>query len=47
MKEIYEKTELDIIQFRAEDVILSSQVDDDDDRTPFIPNQITSLEINR
>ena len=38
-KEEYERTELDIIRFQTEDVIMSSSIDYEDDETPFIPNR--------
>lgn len=36
-KEKYERTELDIIKFQTEDVILTSGIKYEDDELPFVP----------
>ena len=38
-KEKYERTELEVIEFRTEDVIMTSGMDYEDDELPFIPNR--------
>ena len=38
-KEKYERTELDIIEFLTEDVIMTSGLDYEDDETPLLPNR--------
>ena len=39
VKEKYERTELEIIQFLTEDVIMTSgEIDLEEDETPFMPN---------
>lgn len=38
-KEIYESTELEIIKFQTEDVIMTSGIDYEDDELPFVPNR--------
>lgn len=38
-KEKYERTELEVIKFQTEDVIMTSGMDYEDDELPFIPNR--------
>ena len=38
-KEKYERTELEIIKFQTEDVIMTSGIDYEDDELPFVPNR--------
>lgn len=38
-KEKYERTELEVIEFQTEDVIMTSGMDYEDDELPFIPNR--------
>ncbi len=38
-KEKYERTELDIIRFETEDVIMTSGIEYEDDEVQFIPNR--------
>ena len=38
-KEKYERTELEIIKFQTEDVIMTSNMDYEDDELPFVPNR--------
>ena len=38
-KEKYERTELEIIKFRTEDVITTSSIDYEEDELPFVPNR--------
>lgn len=38
-KDIYERTDLEIIKFQTEDVILTSGIDYEDDELPFVPNR--------
>ena len=38
VKEKYESTELEIIQFLTEDVITTSSIDYEDDELPFVPH---------
>jgi hypothetical protein len=39
-KELYERTELEIIKFYTEDVIMTSgQIELEEDETPFMPNR--------
>nr|WP_316624881.1 hypothetical protein [uncultured Ruminococcus sp.] len=37
-KEKYERTELDIIKFQTEDVIMTSGIENEEDELPFVPN---------
>ena len=37
-KEKYERTELEIIKFQTEDIIMTSNIDYEDDELPFVPN---------
>ena len=39
MKEKYERTELEIIKFQTEDVIMTSGIEYEDDEIPFMPNR--------
>ena len=40
MKEKYERTELEIIKFYTEDVIMTSgEIELEEDETPFMPNR--------
>ena len=39
VKEKYESTELEIIQFLTEDVITTSSIDYEDDELPFEPHK--------
>ena len=39
VKEKYERTELEIIQFLTEDVITTSSIDYEDDELPFVPHK--------
>ncbi len=39
VKEKYESTELEIIQFLTEDVITTSSIDYEDDELPFVPHK--------
>ena len=39
VKEKYERTELEIIQFPTEDVITTSSIDYEDDELPFVPHK--------
>ena len=38
-KDIYERTDLEIIKFQTEDVIMTSGIDYEDDELPFVPNR--------
>ena len=38
-KEKYERTELEVIEFQTEDVIMPSGIDYEDDELPLIPNK--------
>ena len=38
-KEKYERTELEVIEFRTEDVIMTSGMELEDDELPFVPNR--------
>lgn len=38
-KDIYERTDLEIIKFQTEDVISTSSIDYEDDELPFVPNR--------
>ena len=38
-KDIYERTDLEIIKFHTEDVILTSGIDYEEDELPFVPNR--------
>ena len=38
-KEKYERTELEVIEFQTEDVIMTSGIELEDDELPFIPNR--------
>lgn len=38
-KDIYERTDLEIIKFQTEDVILTSGIDYEEDELPFVPNR--------
>lgn len=38
-KDIYERTDLEIIRFQTEDVILTSGIDYEEDELPFVPNR--------
>ena len=38
-KEKYERTELEVIAFETEDVIMTSNIDYEDDELPFVPNR--------
>ena len=37
-KEKYDRTELEIIKFQTQDVIMTSGSDYEDDELPFVPN---------
>ena len=37
-KEKYDRTELEIIMFQTQDVIMTSGLDREDDELPFVPN---------
>lgn len=37
-KEKYERTELEIIEFQTEDVIMTSGLEQEEDELPFIPH---------
>ena len=37
-KEKYERTELEIIKFQTEDVIMTSSIDYEEDELPLVPN---------
>ena len=37
-KEKYERTELEVIKFQTEDVIMTSGMELEDDELPFMPN---------
>lgn len=37
-KEKYDRTELEIIKFQTQDVIMTSGLDYEDDELPFVPN---------
>ena len=39
VKEKYERTELEIIRFLTEDVIMTSGIDYEDDELEFLPNR--------
>ncbi len=38
-KDIYERTDLEIIKFQTEDVIMTSGIDYEEDELPFVPNR--------
>ena len=38
-KDIYERTDLEIIKFQTEDVIFTSGIDYEEDELPFVPNR--------
>ena len=38
-KEKYERTDLEIIKFQTEDVIMTSDPEYEDDELPFVPNK--------
>ena len=38
-KDIYERTDLEIIKFQTEDVILTSGIDYEEDELTFVPNR--------
>ena len=38
-KEKYERTELEVVEFETEDVIMTSGIDYEDDELPLIPNR--------
>lgn len=38
-KEKYERTELEVVEFETEDVIMTSGIEYEDDELPFIPNR--------
>ena len=38
-KEKYERTDLEIIKFQTEDVIMTSNMDYEEDELPFAPNR--------
>lgn len=38
-KEKYERTELEVIEFQTEDVIMTSGIELEDDELPLIPNK--------
>ena len=38
-KEKYERTELEVVEFETEDVIMTSGIDYEDDELPLAPNR--------
>ncbi len=38
-KEKYERTELEVVEFETEDVIMTSGIEYEDDELPFTPNR--------
>lgn len=38
-KEKYERTELEVVEFETEDVIMTSSIDYEDDELPLTPNR--------
>lgn len=38
-KEKYERTELEVVEFETEDVIMTSEIEYEDDELPLTPNR--------